>query len=295
MISNVLQWEKRSAAFTSLRSLSEKAAKAKETQSTLETSNPYYNKYKDKIARLKKEKPELFLDKLTALKIPEIESESSIQNSKFSPKDLTASQKTPALSCPSNFKGRNEVSSNGSQEISLDKIMRVDLLKELPSDEIGTIWKKYHADKNFVCALITQSDYQHFQELMRNYPTFLLALPKTEGFEFIYSQGQFLSLLFTKLSSFQMYKENAPIILSLNFYTDLAASKEIVLMRGEYNADVLMPIEAQTLVNQHQLFYNRGVTDEDRERLKLVQTFNSNPDKFDYNELLKYIPGYGNS
>ena len=299
MISNVLVWEKRTASVASLRLLSEKATQVKKTEDNLQASNPYFDKYKDKIAKMKKENPSLYMEKLDQFEKPANKNkepvsatanESTLSNRKDDENvpDIMQNQANS-----SKHVSNSENVAQNAKSNSLDKIMRLELLQDLPSAEIANMWKSYHADKNFVSAVIDSADYKLFNDLIQKYPAFLLALPKNEGFEFVYTQNQFSTLLFTKLSSFQLHRENAPIILSLQFYTELMESKQIVLMRGEYDSDCLSPMEAQTLVNQHQIFYNKGASQDDKDRLKLVESFNLEPDKFDYNSLLKLIPGFG--
>jgi len=294
MISNILVSERRSKTLVSLRSMTEKAAQVKKAEDNLETTNPYYDKYRDKIAKMKQDNPALFREKLDSLITPAAKTESSSQKIPDGKKEVL-----PDPSC-SNKKFDNvrlhqkdaSLNQNSDTISSLDKIMRLELLHDLPTAEITELWKNYHVDKNYVCAVINSDDYKLFQEMIGRYPVFLLALPKNGGFEFIYTQGQFSTLLFTKLSSYQLHGENAPVILSLRFYTDLSESKQIILMRGEYDPDSLSPIEAQSLVNQHQIFYNKGISADDQQRLKLVESFNTKPEEFDYNLLLKLIPGY---
>lgn len=44
-------------------------------------------------------------------------------------------------------------------------------------------------------------------------------------------------------------------VISLQFFTELANSKELILMRGDIHTKQLTPSHAQTLINQIQIFY----------------------------------------
>lgn len=79
-----------------------------------------------------------------------------------------------------------------------------------------------------------------------------------------------------------MHKENAPECLNIVHYTELR-DKGIVLMRGEYDTQVLNPQEAQCLANQLQLYYCKG----DKSKMELLETFNNRPDNFKHMDLIK--------
>lgn len=79
-----------------------------------------------------------------------------------------------------------------------------------------------------------------------------------------------------------MHKENAPECLNIVHYTELR-DKGIVLMRGEYDTQVLNPQEAQCLANQLQLYYCKA----DKSKMELLETFNNRPDNFKHMDLIK--------
>ena len=289
MIAYVLSQERRLKTFSALCTLSENIPKVNEEQSSLEKSNPYYSKYKEKLQQLKTSNPHLYAEKLTSLR----------EGSKVK-LECQTDHGTPVTQTPSTksalFESKTEASGPSSAPHSqdLNKIVKVDLLEKLECEEIEKIWKEYHADKNYVCALIKTDCYSDYKELLSLYPRFLLALPRNDGFEFFYTQSVFSSLLFTTLSSYQLHGENSPVVLSCQFYSELSESKCIILMRGEYDPEVINPLEAQTLVNQHRMFYfqkQSGLSKTDNERLNLVKLFNENPNDFDYNDVIKLMPG----
>jgi ATP synthase F1 complex assembly factor 1 len=68
----------------------------------------------------------------------------------------------------------------------------------------------------------------------------LFPLPRKEGYEFVVVQFQGNEAHFTTLINYQAYEVNAPECLSLVHYTELAETKGIVLMVGEYDTNVLV-------------------------------------------------------
>ena len=66
-------------------------------------------------------------------------------------------------------------------------------------------------------------------------------MPRTGGYEFIVVQFEGTEAAhFTTLLNYQAHKELAPECLTIIYYTDLMEEKGIVLMRGEYDKNVLV-------------------------------------------------------
>lgn len=68
-------------------------------------------------------------------------------------------------------------------------------------------------------------------------------------------------------------------------YTELKDSKGIVLMRGEFDKNVVDAKEAQCLANQLQLYY----TQNDPNKIRLLDIFTNKPDEFKHADLVKEI------
>lgn len=91
------------------------------------------------------------------------------------------------------------------QDESLDKIMKVDLIKEKTTDEIKQIWQDYHIHKDVIAATISSADYEVINAQLKKYPTFLLPLPRSQGYEFIMLQSHGNTVHFTPLICYQVY------------------------------------------------------------------------------------------
>lgn len=59
----------------------------------------------------------------------------------------------------------------------------------------------------------------------------------------------------------------------------------IVLMRGEFDTNVIDAQEAQCLVNQLQLYYSQN----NQTKLELLKTFTNEPDSFKHMEIIKEL------
>lgn len=233
--------------------------------------NPYYDKYAEKIAQIQKTAPEEFKTRVVTLA------------SKTSKKIEPSKERQYSQLLQPKEKIEGPVQTN---EAKLNDILKIDLIQDKSAEEIEAIWAKYHLEKeDCVAAVIPAKDYEILEQRSSKYKTFLFPLPRSQGYEFIMCQFELNSVHFTPLLYFQVHKENAPECLTITHYKEFKDDKGIVLMRGEYDKNVLNPKEAQCLANQLQLYYVQN----DEQKLRLLEEFVSNPDGFDYMDLVKEI------
>jgi len=225
--------------------------------------NPYFDKYADKITKLQKTSPEEFLGRLSAHE--EMKKAPAPEQKDFS---------LPG-------RARSPVSVNPATK-TLEKIMKLDLLKDKTAEEITEIWTKHFTAKDAICAVIPAETYKTMQKRFHQYNTFLFPVPRKNGYEFVMAQFQGDEAHFTTLINFQAHKENAPECLSLVHYTELVEDKGIVLMVGEYDKDSLELIEAKCLADQVAIYYSRPSANQQR----ILDNFKTNPAFFDHNLLI---------
>ncbi len=163
--------------------------------------------------------------------------------------------------------------SSGSPVKPLGEILDLQKLMQEPPDRIHQLWTGYHSLKNKLSAVIPASVYQKLISTAKQYPQFVLPLPRAisvsedgneavpadaanaeqkQGYEMHFLQWGFLpppaapvpgetaktlpppsTVLFTPLAEYKLRQEFAQPLLILTHYTDLAESKGLVLMRGE--------------------------------------------------------------
>ncbi|XP_017463757.1 PREDICTED: ATP synthase mitochondrial F1 complex assembly factor 1-like [Rhagoletis zephyria] len=162
--------------------------------------------------------------------------------------------------------------------------MKLELMEDKTAEEISKIWYEYHKTKDVLAATLTVNQFDTLMERAKQYPIFLLPLPRSEGFEFIMLQFAANAVHFTTLLAYQVHAENAPECLTLVHYTEMK-DKGIILMRGEYDSKVLTGQEAQCLANELQMFYYKS----DQSKIKLLETFNKKPDEFKHTDLIKEV------
>uniref|UniRef100_A0A8D0L6E2 ATP synthase mitochondrial F1 complex assembly factor 1 n=1 Tax=Sphenodon punctatus TaxID=8508 RepID=A0A8D0L6E2_SPHPU len=153
----------------------------------------------------------------------------------------------------------------GFNDVTLDLILNLEMVKEKTAEEIKQIWKQYYSAKDTFYAVIPVSS-----------PC--CPLPLREGYEFFMGQWVGTELHYTALINVQTRGEGAGSQLILYHYLELQKEKGIVLMTAEMDTSFLNVVEAHCLANQVKLFY---ATDRP-ELYDLVETFNHRPSEFKY-------------
>ncbi|KAJ3040425.1 hypothetical protein HK097_002562 [Rhizophlyctis rosea] len=168
----------------------------------------------------------------------------------------------------------------------LDEIMNIDKIMVEDADRITTLWNAYHSAKSNISGVMPAQFYKDLSTRAKQYPMFILPLPRSEGYEFYLLQHTHHQTFFTPLLEYKTHLSNARPHLILTHYIDLASSKDIVLMSGDIGEGAnLTNGEAQNLCYQMQMFY---VTGEESVR-GLVREFHEKPGEFEYGRLIEAV------
>ncbi|KAJ3383837.1 hypothetical protein HDU80_001139 [Chytriomyces hyalinus] len=193
-------------------------------------------------------------------------------------------QKPAVNSAPSKPKSeRNE--GLPSFEKPLNDIVKIELLEAETLQHIETLWNEYHATvAGMVSGVMPVSFYNALKAKGKEYPLFVLPIPRKTGVEFYFLQFAFNQIYYTSLLEYKTHLSEARPKLVLTHYDDLSESKGVVLMRGEVGREggVLKAEDARLLVLMTQMFY---VTGSDAKK-RMVEEFNKNPKEFQLQALM---------
>lgn len=231
-------------------------------------TNPYYDKYAQKIAKLQKQSPEEFLSRI----------EASISSKKVKADKSKLQNPIPSGTAKPILDNKPRL----TKQKLLNDYMKTDLLEDANKEDIQKVWLDFHKDKDVIAAVIPKETYQVLYNRGKEFTTFLLPLPRHQGYEFIVCQFYGHEVHFTPLIAYQTHKENAPECLAVVHYTELAETKGIVLMKADYNTDMLQAHEAQCLINELQLYYAQN----NEKRLKMLHRFTYAPNEFKHMDLI---------
>jgi len=234
--------------------------------------NPHYAKYADKIAKLQKTSPQEFLARL-----------SKVEDSKKA--EAQGSSKERDFSLPTKPKSGLASQVSMKKEKKLDDVMKMELIEDKSTEEIASLWRAHFGVKECLCAVIPSDTFQQMKERYSIHKTFLMPLPRKNGYEFFVVQFLGNEAHFTSLINFQAFNENAPECLTLVHYTDIAESKKIVLMQGEFDGNSLSLQEAQCLANQVEMYY----CNPSESKKNLLETFTFKPQEFKHQDLVDQL------
>lgn len=241
------------------------------TSSDLET-NPYYSKYAEKLKEAQK-------------KAGAQSSKSAEQISREQREVIEGLKKFESKF--DSDKGDPGPRPGGGKRKALDDVVKMDLLKDLPPEEISRVWSAYHSKKeDCIYAILKSEEYDMITSLTIDYPVFLYPIPRDDtsapnkesmGYQFFIGQFENHSCYFTPLVYYQRYKDLAPVSLAVNYYPEFK-EKGVVLMNGEYDKNIINLLEVQCLANQFKLFYEGP----DEKKKELLHKFNKNPGSFNH-------------
>ncbi|KAG6042059.1 hypothetical protein E4U41_006180 [Claviceps citrina] len=189
---------------------------------------------------------------------------------------------------------------------SLDDIVDVAKIRELPEKELTAVWRLRHAHSpQKLCAVLPAATYKAMEDMGRKTPHFVLPVPhESQGAEIHLLQWTFdaasntSTVLFTQLAEFKTRGEFAQPHTTVTHHLDLVNDKGVVLMQGQTMEDRgVSPEHARWLVLCLQRFYGAwdgtgaevdGVRKERaEERRKLVEWFGAGDSRFSVEKLLE--------
>lgn len=182
---------------------------------------------------------------------------------------------------------------------TLDSFIKTDKIKELSRQEIEFLWRaKWMGKDDSLCAVAPADVFNKMVSTAKENPTFVLPLPRVmegedkdgqpnEGSELHYIQWQFAGphtthCMITSLGEFKLHKDFARPHTVIQFHSDLAEDKGLVLMNGHVEKDTNVSLQdAQLLLLNIQRFYGAVNADTpiEQQRLRMLKAFtNGSPD-----------------
>ncbi|KAL9551898.1 hypothetical protein MBANPS3_004035 [Mucor bainieri] len=226
-----------------------------------------------------------------------------------SPSQQPIIRQAPSMSMSKAASGVKKTDMNyESNAPTLDKVVKLDLLAKESKESIAKIWTQHYADKDGITAIIPVDTYSTMYQVSQKYPLvsshpllclgniidcsiplqFILPMPRDTGLEFFFLQFQAHQCNITSLLEYKTRGEKARPFLTITHYPELADTKGIVLMRGEINDNpkkMISAANAQFLAFAVQQFYSTN----NPASIKLVETFNTLPEEFNYQDLIKAV------
>jgi len=252
------------------------AAKIAELENQLQ-GNPYFQKFQDRIMKLKESDPETYVKRLELMLDQTEKQKKKEQGDPKTLEQITQEQSQAAKAQPSYVAPK-----------TLDKIMNVEKLKDLTTEQITELWKAYQTPRDSVFAVINKNYWSYISIMAQTFPTFVYPLPRDNNQWFFYvGQWGGNEINFTSLEHYKLNGPDAPVLLSMCHYPDLLEEKEICLMVGDVDAQLIRKEDAHLLAMYVQYFHT------EEKGMKLLQCFNTTPENFKYEDVIKAVETIG--
>ena len=139
----------------------------------------------------------------------------------------------------------------------LEDIVKLDLFASEPKKKVEEIWNEYHDGKEFnISEAWPVGDFEALMASAKsNGRLFIWPVKREGGHMVILSQVQESHILFTYLEDYKRDPAGAQPYLVVTMYSDLAASKDTVLVRGDITPLALDEAESTRLVANVKEFY----------------------------------------
>ncbi|KAF0852224.1 mitochondrial Complex V (CV) ATP synthase F1 complex assembly factor 1 (ATPAF1/Atp11) [Andalucia godoyi] len=174
----------------------------------------------------------------------------------------------------------------------LGDLVKLPLLERESPEKIRHIWREYHNDEErrtdgkrpSFAEVLESSQYSQLRLRSKQSPMFVFPVLKPKGYINLVTQFQDTFCLATSLEEYQKRRSFSFPHVTITFFEELMKEKNIVLMRADMFSPDLTRDEGQQMFQSLLRFYLS-----DREYTRFVETFNSRPREFNFQDLLKEI------
>eukprot|EP01117_Protostelium_nocturnum_P012441 TRINITY_DN4592_c0_g1_i1.p1 TRINITY_DN4592_c0_g1~~TRINITY_DN4592_c0_g1_i1.p1 ORF type:complete len:191 (-),score=62.57 TRINITY_DN4592_c0_g1_i1:110-682(-) len=181
------------------------------------------------------------------------------------------------------------MTASDNEKKGLDRYVKLDVLQKESNEGITFLWNSYFRNKPIITSVFPIQTWNNIKtKISQNCKAFVYPLPREEGYLSVFGQFQLEKnvLTFTFLSTIQSLGTLAVPFLVVEFFTEIADSKGLVLMRGEHKTDVISMAESRFMVNLWQTFLL------DDSKQELMKQFNNKPAEFDFGKVVSALEAH---
>ncbi|CAN8316076.1 unnamed protein product [Cochlearia groenlandica] len=166
----------------------------------------------------------------------------------------------------------------------LDSIMDLDRAKTKSPEELASIWDDYHLGRGHIGITMNAKLYRLLEQRASECRYFVIPLWRGNGYVTMFAQVEAPHMIFTGLEDYKAKGTQASPYLTTKFYTELAETTDLVLIRGDVVfTSKLTDEEAKWMMETAQSFYLNDA------RYKLVERFNKHTHDFEFKDVLQAL------
>jgi hypothetical protein len=165
----------------------------------------------------------------------------------------------------------------------LDDVVKLELFNQAPPETIMNIWLDHH--KQFVQyygRVISTAAYNAMRPRLEKSRYFVVPIFRDKGLFNVVTNWNEDIVGVVPLGEFQKLGDHATVHMTIQFFTELSQSKNLVLVRCEIQDQVMMRQDCVFLTSMLLRYYTMPHLYEN-----WVETFNKRPNQFDYHAYLR--------
>jgi hypothetical protein len=167
----------------------------------------------------------------------------------------------------------------------LDDIVKLDLFESATTDRIINIWNDHHAQyPMYYGKVMSSAAYTAMRPRLTTSPYFVVPIFRDKGLYNVVTNFNQDLVGVVPLAEFQKKGDHAVIHMTIQFFTELAQTKGLVLVRCEIQDKVMKRQDCMFLTQMLLKYYTMPDLYE-----AYVETFNRRPHAFDYHGFLRHI------
>ena len=166
---------------------------------------------------------------------------------------------------------------------SLDEICKLPLLEATPAPAVAHLWNEHH--KQFIQywgRTISTQAYDALQPRLAKSPYFVIPVFRDKGLFNVVTNFNNDLVGVVPLGEFQKKGDHAQVHMTIQFFTELSRSKQLVLVRCEIQDKVFVRMDCVFITQMLLKYYTVPRLYE-----TYVEPFNKRPTQFDYHQYLK--------
>lgn len=165
----------------------------------------------------------------------------------------------------------------------LDEIVKLSLFEAATPQQVASIWNSHHIQfLQYWGRTISAEAYYALEPRLRLCPYFVIPCFRDKGLFNVVTNFKDDLIGVAPLAEWQQKQDNAGIHMTIQFFTELARSKRLVLVRCEIKDEVFQRQDCIFMTQMVLKYYTYPRLYE-----AWVETFNKRPSQFDYHAFLR--------
>lgn len=165
----------------------------------------------------------------------------------------------------------------------LDEVVKLQLFEQASTQQVAAIWNSHHLQFiQYWGRTISSSAYNAIEPRLRKCPYFVIPVFRDKGLFNVVTNFSDDLVGVAPLGEWQKKQDSTSLHMTVQFFTELSRSKQLVLVRCEIKDEVFKRSDCLFITQMLLKYYTLPNLYE-----RWVETFNKKPNQFDYHAFLR--------